>query len=256
MVNREELDRRYGSIEEISALIKANLASLKMEDYASFELGEEELEKLSFFAQLLLSTNEKMNLTGATDAESLVKRHIIDSLALHRVLLSSEHTKVLDVGTGAGFPGLPLSIVSEARFSLLDSLHKRMAFLEGIRGELGLLNVELVCERAEDYIRKSGKRGWYDIVTSRAVAPLRLLLELCLPYLKKDGYFYAFKGKNYEEELLEARNAMGQLHAELAEVIPYELGKDQTFYILKFRLLKLPAETYPRRAGIPAKRPL
>lgn len=256
MINREELDARYGSIDEISALISSGLEGLSMAVYPSFELGEPELKKLALFAQLLLSANEKMNLTGARDAKTLVDRHIVDSLALYRVLGPSKGLNILDVGTGAGFPGLPLSVVSEANISLLDSLHKRMAFLEEVKAELGLSRAHIVCERAEDYIRKSKKRAAFDLVTSRAVAPLRLLLELCLPYLKEGGFFYAFKGKNYEEEVSEAKNALGQLRASLTEVIPYTLGGEQSFFILKFRLNQVVSDIYPRRAGLPAKRPL
>lgn len=256
MENRAELDSRYGSMEQISSYIKVGIEKLKMDSYPAFQLKEEDYSRLCLYTQLLLSANERMNLTGAGDAETLVRRHIMDSLALYRVIGPSKGLHILDVGTGAGFPGLPLSAVSEAKVTLLDSLHKRTAFLEGIKTELELGNVDIVCERAEDYIRKQKKRAYYDIVTSRAVAPLRLLLELCLPYLKKGGFFYAFKGRNYREELTEAANALGQLSAEPAEIIAYDLGLDQSFYLLKFRLLKATSEIYPRKAGIPAKRPL
>lgn len=255
-MNRVELDSKYGSLGEIGAMIKQGLTGLNMPGYEAPGLGARAVDELALFTQLLLSANEKMNLTGARDARTLVERHIVDSLALHRVLGPSRGFTILDVGTGAGLPGLPLSIVTEARVSLLDSLNKRIRFLTEVRDELGLTNVDLVCARAEDYIRKEEKRAAFDIVTSRAVAPLRLLLELCLPYLKKGAYFYSFKGRNYEDELLEARNALGQLHGELADVIAYDLGRDQSFYILKFRLLREVADIYPRRAGLPAKRPL
>lgn len=256
-VNNGNGTNSYGDIAYISEAISAALGALSFEGINNkVEVDEGELEKLALFVRMVLEANEKMNLTGAADVPTLVRRHIADSLVLHFVAQPSKDTLLLDIGTGAGFPGLPLSIVGEGCYYLLDSLNKRIKFLQSVVDELELNNVSLIWDRAEDYIRKQEVRAKFDIVTSRAVAPLRLLFELCLPYVKKDGCFYAFKGSSYKTELDEAANAMKQLNAELEAVYPYKLGNEQLFYLLKFRLKSSVADKYPRKAGLPAKKPL
>lgn len=216
--------------------------------------------KIDRFIEAVLEANRRMNLTGALTYEELMERHVKDSLALLRYCPLKAGMKVLDVGTGAGFPGIPLAIETEADFVLLDSLKKRIQFLEGVCRDLNLQNVSLSDARAEDFLRLPEYRERFDLVCSRAVAPLNLLLEYSIPALKVGGSFFAYKSGNISEELKEAERALSVLKAKIKNVFRYSLcdasGVEIDLQLLEIAKLEPTSERYPRRVGIPAKRPL
>ncbi len=218
------------------------------------------LDKTSKYVDMVLEANKYLNLTGASDKVELMHRHVNDSLAILNFTGIEKGQKVLDMGTGAGFPAIPLAINTEANFVLVDSLNKRISFLSDVKNELDLKNVELVHARAEEFLRDEKHRETFDLAVSRAVAPLNLLLEYTIPSLKVGGKFYAYKSKDIDKEIDEAKNAIEVLNVELSDIFEYELelasGERQSFKILEFTKEAKTEDRYPRRVGIPAKRPL
>jgi 16S rRNA (guanine527-N7)-methyltransferase len=219
-------------------------------------------EKFGRYFELLVSWNEHMNLTAITEQVEVYVKHFYDSLLMleHATAESiyQEAQSIVDVGTGAGFPGLVLAIRSpDKQFTLVDALAKRLKFLETVKLELGLKNVELVHGRAEDLGQQKRFRESYDIAVSRAVAKLGVLVELTLPLVKVGGWFVSYKGPSIEEELSEAQNAIRLVGAKqafsLTEPLPYEMGWRTLVGIVKE---KETAKKYPRKAGTPQKNPL
>ena len=222
----------------------------------NLNLTNDDLEKLSLYAELLLSYNKVMNLTSLTQPDDIWKTHFLDSSLLLSDGDFRESQRVLDVGTGAGFPGLVLAILCpDWQVTLLDSLKKRVDFLERVVSELDLGNVRVIHGRAEDAAKDPSYRENFDLVVSRAVAELRLLLELCVPFAAPDGIFVSYKGPKYSDELDDAKNAMNELSCECAGVRKYRID-DKERYLLTFKRIGKLSDRYPRRAGIPAKRPL
>ena len=226
------------------------------------ELGVNlEQNEVILFAQymdLLLEWNQKMNLTAIRTPGEIVVKHFLDSIAVLPHLTSGENTKVLDIGTGAGFPGVPMKIIKPNMVMvLLDSLGKRITFLDALIMELGLTGITTLLGRAEDLARTQGYRESFDVVTSRAVAKLSVLSELCLPFLKIGGLFVAYKGPKTGEELPEAQKALAILGGRLAKVVeinlPGTIEKRNLVFIEKHRSTP---EKYPRKAGTPEKKPL
>ncbi len=221
------------------------------------ELTEEMLDKFSMYARLLVEWNEKMNLTAITDEEGIVIKHFLDSLSLFSVLPESTK-KLIDVGTGAGFPGIPLSIANNSfNITLLDSLAKRVNFLNEVCNTLELNNIEAIHGRAEDYGVKKEYREKYDIATARAVAALPVLLEYCLPFVKKGGMFIAMKGPDIKEEIKESKKALDVLGGEIEEVRTFTLpnsGNERCIVMIK-KYRHTPS-IYPRKSGKPTKLPI
>ncbi len=212
--------------------------------------------RLAEYANLLKAWNKKMNLTAITDDADIATKHFLDSLTA--LCTNRVNGKVMDVGTGAGFPGLVLKIVKpELSMTLLDSLNKRITFLGNVCDELNIGGVELIHARAEDVGRNASYRGKFDTVVSRAVANLTVLSEWCIPFLKRGGYFLALKGPLAEQELKDARRAIKILGGEVEDVcetdIPFTDLKHKIIVIKKVGQTPL---KYPRKAGIATKIPI
>ncbi len=221
-------------------------------------LTQAQQDAFSRYNELLLAWNEKINLTTITDPQEVAVKHVIDSLSCYDKAYFPPAAAVIDVGTGAGFPGLPLKIFRpEIRLTLLDSLNKRLNFLSEVVERLGLTGVDIVHARAEDAGRMNDRRDRYHVATSRAVARLNVLAELCLPFVAPGGYFIALKGAQYREEIDEATRAIATLGAQVAEVRPVRLpGIDDSRAVIYIRKVSPTPAAYPRRPGMPEKKPL
>lgn len=224
-------------------ILQAALPGLAPGQYAAFIA----------YAGLLLEWNGRMNLTAITEPREIAQKHFADSL-LPAALLPLG-ASAIDVGTGAGFPGLPLKILRpDIKLTLLDSLQKRIGFLQALCKELGLWDVTFLHARAEDAARKSGLRETFDIALSRAVAPCRVLLELTLPFLRVGGQSLMYKGPQAGEELAEAGRALALLKGE-ARIEAYPAPWGERRVIVAVKTGPTP-KAYPRKAGTPAKDPL
>ncbi len=218
-------------------------------------LSEEQLEQFFCYRKELKEWNEKINLTAITDDNEIVVKHFIDSLTIKKYV--PEDSKLIDVGTGAGFPGIPLKIVMPSiDVTLLDSLQKRIYFLEDVIAKNGLKKIRCIHGRAEDVSRETFNREQYDIVVARAVANLATLAELCLPFAKVGGLFICMKG-NKEDEIDEGKNAIQVLGGEIEKIEKIKLPSteiDRT--IICIRKEKHTPNEYPRKAGVPSKKPI
>ena len=209
------------------------------------------------YFDLLIETNKVMNLTAITEPEEVAVKHIIDSLlAFDEKIFPGK--LLADVGTGAGFPGIPLKIYCpELKVVLLDSLAKRLKFLEAVIEQLALQDISCVHLRAEDAGQNKDHREKYDLVTARAVARLSVLSEYCLPLVKVGGYFIAMKGSKFKEEISEGLTAVGILGGEIISAEEVKLpGLDDGRSIIRIRKIKKTPVKYPRKAGLPEKQPL
>ena len=227
---------------------------------AGFALSDKALERLKTFAAELTEANKVMNLTAITEPEEIEIKHMVDSLLGGLVineLKEKDDFSLIDVGTGAGFPGLPLKIAfSEGKFTLLDSLNKRITFLDGVIKKLGLQGALAVAARAEDYARGEMRES-FDFAASRAVARTNVLLEYLLPMVRDGGYCLLYKSGNYEEELEEAKNALSILGGEIHSVRDFSLPADGgTRSIIVIKKTGHTPDRYPRKAGKPSKSPL
>lgn len=221
-----------------------------------FGLESEKWEQLSKYKEMLLEKNQVMNLTAITDSDEVDIKHFLDSLSLAKIKYLKKGSSLLDVGTGAGFPGLALKIYrDDLKVTLLDSLNKRIVFLKEVINELELKDIEAVHARAEEAARGE-YRDKFDIVTSRAVANLRTLLEYDLPFVKVGGYLICMKGPEHVEELKEAKNAMKLLGGKLKEIIEVELPRDITHYLVVIEKTSPTKDKYPRAGGKPKSQPL
>jgi 16S rRNA (guanine527-N7)-methyltransferase len=219
------------------------------------QLSDKQIEQFSVYADLLIEWNEKVNLTSITDPEEIVVKHFIDSLTLNEFV---QGQSLADIGTGAGFPGVPLKILRpELEIYLVDSLAKRLDFLKVVIDSLNLKGVETVHSRAEDFGRNSKYRDRFDRVTSRAVARLPILLEYAVPILKCNGYFLAAKGSLADEEVNESQKALKILGAEIKNIARFNLGQEaeNRAIVVIEKMTQTPKE-YPRKAGTPSKKPL
>lgn len=225
---------------------------------AGIALSEAQLAAFTRYYELLIVWNEKMNLTAITAPEDVAVKHIIDSLAAYDAALFGGAPAVIDVGTGAGFPGLPLKIFApDICLTLMDSLGKRVRFLETVVSELGLTDVACIHARAEEAARDQAHRERYDLAVSRAVARLPVLLEYTLPFVKRGGHLLALKGRQYEDEAREAGRALKLLGGAIEEMRPVHLpGLDDVRAVISVRKERPTPRAYPRKAGTPAKKPL
>ena len=217
-------------------------------------------QKIQFerYFQLLVEWNEKINLTAITDKEEVYLKHFYDSIApILQGLIENQPIRLLDIGAGAGFPSLPMKILyPQLEVTIIDSLNKRINFLQLLSEELGLEGVYLYHGRAEDFAQDKNFRGQFDIVTARAVARLQVLSELTIPYLKVGGKLLALKASNAPEELTEAKNALNLLFSKVEDNISYTLPNGDPRYITVVEKKKETPNKYPRKAGMPNKRPL
>ncbi|MBS6202913.1 MAG: 16S rRNA (guanine(527)-N(7))-methyltransferase RsmG [Firmicutes bacterium] len=223
-------------------------------------LNDKQKEQFLKYYELLVEWNGFMNLTAITEFDDVMKKHFADSLSIVKAFskIRTEKLKVIDIGTGAGFPGIPLKIVfPQIELTLLDSLQKRLKFLQEVIDQLELGEVELIHGRAEDFCKPSMKREQYDLCVSRAVANLATLSELCLPYVKVGGKFIPYKSEKAEEEVREAQKAITLLGGEVKGQIGFELPESnigRTLVVIEKK--NITPKKFPRKAGMPAKEPI
>ena len=221
----------------------------------NISLDEEKLSKLERYYELLVEWNEKMNLTGITEKDQVYLKHFYDSLTLNKIVDLTEKLTLVDIGTGAGFPGLVLKIVfPNLKITLIDSLNKRIEFLKLVINELGLKDIEAIHARCEEYGIKN--REIFDIATARAVAPLNILLEYSIPMIKVNGYFIPMKA-NISQEIIDSQNALKQLDSEIISQVEFELPKEQSKRtLIKIRKNKQTKKIFPRKYSEIKKRSL
>lgn len=218
------------------------------------KIKDKEVEQFYEYMNSLLEWNEKINLTAITEPKEVILKHFIDSITIQKYI--QKENSVVDVGTGAGFPGIPLNIVNnEAKYTLVDSLNKRIKFLDEIIDKLNLKNIETVHSRAEDFAKEN--RETYDVATSRAVAALNVLLEYLLPLVKVGGLCICMKGSNVQEEIEASSNALKILGGQIEKVEQITLpDSDIIRNIVIVRKVTKTSSKYPRKAGLPSKEPL
>jgi len=216
---------------------------------------EKEADLFYQYMNLLIEWNNNINLTSITEPRDIILKHFIDSLTVYKHV---KNMNIIDVGTGAGFPGIPLKIVDEdIKITLLDSLNKRINFLNEVIENLSLNNIKAVHGRVEEVGRNKEYRECYDVAVSRAVAPLNVLLEYMIPLVKVGGKCVCMKGSNVEEEIKQSTNALKRLNAEIESVESFELpGTDMKRNIVVIKKLDKTDSIFPRKAGTPSKKPL
>ena len=223
------------------------------------DISDDKKEKLYRFYELLIEKNKVMNLTSITELKECTYKNFIDSISLIKIVkdLDSKDYNIADLGTGAGFPGIPLAIVfPNLSLTLIDSLNKRIKFIQEVCENLGLENVNAIHSRAEDIARNKDYRESFDICVSRAVANLASLSEYCLPLVKLGGSFISYKSKGYDIEVNDAKNAIKLLGGEIKDSIKFELGEYGERILLDIKKIKSTSNKYPRKAGLPTKEPL
>ncbi len=219
-------------------------------------LNEEQIKQFYKYMNLLIKWNEKINLTSITDPEEIILKHFVDSLTIEKYISKGE--KVIDIGTGAGFPGIPLKIYrNDIKITLVDSLNKRINFLDEVIRELELGDIETIHTRAEDIGKNIKYRETFDVATSRAVANLSTLSEYLLPTIKINGKVICMKGSDIEEELAKGKKAIEILGGTIEKIEKFNLPnsdiKRNIIYLKKIN--KTPGK-YPRKAGTPSKSPI
>lgn len=216
----------------------------------------EQIEQFYKYMNLLIEWNEKMNLTAITEPKEIILKHFIDSLTILKYI--DDNSKLVDVGTGAGFPGVPLSIMNPTlKITLVDSLNKRLIFLQEVVKELNLKNIEIVHARAEEFGQNKNYREKFDIATSRAVANLATLSEYLVPLVKIDGKIISMKASNAKEEINDAQKAIEVLGGKIEKIEEFDLPESdigRTIIIIDKN--KCTPAKYPRKAGTPAKEPI
>lgn len=223
------------------------------------EISSQKAEKLFRFYELLIEKNKVMNLTSITDLEEVTYKHFIDSISLIKKVdnLKIENYKIADLGTGAGFPGVPLAIVfPNLNLTLIDSLNKRINFIKDVCMDLKIKNIVAIHTRAEDIAKDVDCREKFDICVSRAVANLSSLSEYCLPLVKLGGSFISYKSKGADIEILEAGRAIKILGGEIAKSEAFKLEKYGERILVEIKKINTTPKKYPRKAGLPAKEPI
>ena len=225
----------------------------------NISISDQQLQSFETYHTLLAQWNSFMNLTAITEKGEVILKHFVDSLALlHYMDLSKQESTLIDVGTGAGFPGIPLKIaVPSLRVTLVDSQQKRIRFLNTVIDELKLTGICTIHSRAEDLGHDEAFREKFDLCTPRALANLTVLSEYCLPFVKKGGYFIPYKSEKTESEIKDASYALQVLGGEVETVYSYQLpSSDMNRSLIMIRKKKGTPSKYPRKAGVPSKEPL
>lgn len=222
------------------------------------ELNEKQQQQFDMYFDTLVEWNAKMNLTSITEKKEVYVKHFYDSISAAFFYDFSKPLEICDVGAGAGFPSLPLKICfPELKVTIVDSLKKRITFLNHLAGQLGLTGVAFYHERAENFGNNGDFRQKYDVVMARAVARMSVLSELCLPLCKTEGIFIAMKGPHLNEEMTESKMAVNLLGGELKQVYELELPEDNgERNIALIEKKRITPKKYPRKPGIPNKTPI
>lgn len=231
---------------------KSGLNKLKI------DLSEQQIQQFLKYYEMLIEKNKVMNLTAITEFEDVVEKHFLDSLSLIQQIELYQELKVLDLGTGAGFPGIPLKIAfPNLNIVLMDSLNKRINFLNEVIEALQLKNIVAVHGRAEEMARKTEYREKFDLCVSRAVANLASLSEYCLPFVTQGGAFISYKSGEIEEELAQSKKAIFLLGGKIESVKKFRLVEtDAERSFVQIKKVKKTPKTYPRKAGTPSKNPI
>jgi len=236
----------------MSNLFKNNLDQMKI------KITENQIKQFDQYYEMLVEWNKVMNLTAITDYDEVIVKHFADSLSIVKIQDMQQDIKIIDIGTGAGFPGIPLKIAfPELQVTLLDSLNKRVKFLNAVIENLGLNSIETLHGRAEDFARHKEYRETYDMCVSRAVANLSTLAEYCMPYIRVGGIFISYKSDDIEQEVDKSKKSIKILGGDIVKVKKFNLtdtGIGRSF--IKIKKNKETPMKYPRKAGIPSKEPL
>lgn len=224
----------------------------------NIRLTGDQKRQFDLYYELLIEWNRVMNLTGITDYDEVNLKHFTDSLTISRIIDTAQINTLIDVGTGAGFPGIPIKIAfPHIKVYLLDSLNKRIKFLNEVINKLGLKNIYAFHGRAEDFAKDRQYREKFDVCVSRAVANLSTLSEYCIPFVKTGGYFVSYKGGDSDEEVIRSENAITLLGGEIENTDRFFLpDTDMGRTLIKIRKKRSTPNRYPRKAGIPSKEPL
>lgn len=231
-------------------------------DKLGINLSDSQVEQFVCFYDILTERNKVMNLTAITEPVEIIEKHFLDSLSLVKAVDLSCDMKVIDVGTGAGFPGIPIIIsYPQLRFTLLDSLNKRILFINDVIKLLNLQNIETIHGRSEELGRNVKYREQYDLCVSRAVANLSVLSEYCIPFVKNGGKFISYKSGNHENEVENAKNSVEKLGGKLGEIVDFSMtdstrGEKIGRSLVVIDKIKETPNKYPRKAGVPLKEPL
>ena len=224
--------------------------------YLNIEINNNQINNYFNYMNLLIEWNEKINLTAITDSEEIILKHFVDSITINKYI--NKNSNLIDIGTGAGFPGIPIKIIrDDIKITLLDSLNKRIIFLNEIINNLNLKDIVAIHGRAEDFGINNKFREKYDFATSRAVAPLNYLLEYMMPFIKVGGTCICMKGSNIEDELNISKNAIIKLGGKVEykeKIILPESDIERNIIIIK-KVKKTPKE-FPRKSGMPKKQPI
>lgn len=236
--------------------------SVYIKDVISKELdldvSDDQAERFCHFYEMMIEKNKVMNLTRVTDFKEAVQKHFVDSLSIVKCekLDMNKVNSLIDLGSGAGFPGIPLKIMwPDCYVVMIDSVEKKVNFIREAADNLGLTGIEAVHERAEDLGRKESYREKFDICTSRAVANMSTLSEYCLPFVKRGGYFVAYKSGDSKEEILEAEKAISLLGGKKPELYEFSLF-DMRRIMVCVEKANNTSQKYPRKAGIPSRSPI
>lgn len=220
------------------------------------ELTDSQLNAFETYYDMLIDRNKVMNLTAITEFDEVMDKHFLDSTYLFRSIKLEADYKLIDIGTGAGFPGIPLKIVfPELKITLLDSLNKRVGFLNDLIEELNLNDIEAIHGRAEDIARNKAYRASYDIAVSRAVANLSTLSEYCLPFVKIGGKFVSYKSGDCADEVDNAKAAIHLLGGKINKIDEFSYSNNSRSFIVIDKVMNT-SNKYPRKAGLPSKKPL
>ena len=215
-------------------------------------------EQFELYTNYLLEYNEKVNLTAIKEKNDIYLKHYLDSLSVLKYFDIKQNSKAIDIGTGAGFPAIPVKIIrKDIQMDLVDSLNKRIIFLQNLIQKLNLENINPIHSRAEELANNKDYRQMYDICLSRAVANMSTLAEYCTPFLKKGGYLLCLKGQNVDEEIKTSQNAMKKLNCKIVEKIIVSIPfSDLNHNIIVVEKIGPTPKEYPRKSGIPSKNPL
>ena len=219
--------------------------------------SQDKIEKLEGYMEQILEWNNKVNITNIVDPNDFIEKHYIDSLVIGDIDIFKNSIDIIDVGTGGGFPGVPLAVsYPDKNFTLLDSLNKRLKIIDQVTESLNINNVKTCHGRAEELGQKKEYREQFDLCVSRAVANLTSLAELCIPFVKVGGYFIAYKGPGVYEELESAEKAIKILGGEVVEIKNASYGEDDEHKLLIIKKIKNTQKKYPRKPGEPVRNPI